>query len=378
MAERGADIHNTYEKEQPGSSAERPLASRPRARTSLRPVALPAGDVAAWGKTTEEPRPTDSLARSGLSSSCWRRRGARHLRTYTLVLDAAHPARRRRRSRSSRAIHRSRRSRPLSSARLTPGRRGRAHWHHQGLRQDTSRQPSHVACYAGVSPAARSSYLLDRLDLIEQTTREFESAGVEHMHVAETKEQLQDLIVHGQRGVIVTTIFRFAEAGHLTDRSDVIVLADEAHRTQEGILGLHMRTALPNATFIGMTGTPISDNDHDTFETFGDADDPDQLLSAYSPERSMADGATLPIRVEAPRQDLELDQASLDAAYDELADEEGLTEEEKERLARKVSKVKPLLRSPEAHRGYLRGHRPPLLRQGRAARTQSPGCRLRP
>ena len=57
------------------------------------------------------------------------------------------------------------------------------------------------------------------------------------MRVAETKEQLQQLLAEGQRGVIVTTIFRFAEAGHLTDRGDIVVIVDEAHRTQEGILG---------------------------------------------------------------------------------------------------------------------------------------------
>ena len=227
-----------------------------------------------------------------------------------------------------------------------PDRRQGLIWHHQGSGKTLL---SAFACglLRRRIPGCTVVVLLDRLDLIEQTSREFESAGVEHMRVAETKEQLQQLISEGQRGVIVTTIFRFAEAGHLTDRSDIIVIADEAHRTQEGILGLHMRKALPNATFIGMTGTPISDADHDTFETFGDADDPDQLLNAYPPERSMADGSTLPIRVEAPRQDLQLDQKALDAAYDELAEEEGLTEEEKERLARKASKVKPLLRSPK-------------------------------
>ena len=62
-----------------------------------------------------------------------------------------------------------------------------------------------------------------------------------------------------RRGIIVTTIFRFEGAGFLNDRSNIIVLVDEAHRTQEGILGDDMRNALPNAQFFGLTGTPIAD-----------------------------------------------------------------------------------------------------------------------
>lgn len=185
-------------------------------------------------------------------------------------------------------------------------------------------------------PGATIVVALDRLDLDEQVTAEFASAGVQKLDTAATRAELQQKIKEGQRGVIITTIYRFREAGLLTEREDVVVMIDEAHRTQEGLLGLDMRKALPNATYIGMTGTPISTAERDTFENFGDPDDPDWVLNKYGPERSIADGATLPFIVEAPRLDLQIDQEALDQAFDELTAEEGLTENEKELIARKV------------------------------------------
>lgn len=219
-------------------------------------------------------------------------------------------------------------------------------WHHQGSGK------TFLAAFAcgklrRAIPGCTVVVLLDRLDLIDQVTAEFRSAGVDRLAVAETKEQVRSLLGDGDghRGVVISTIFRFAEAGELTDRDDVVVIVDEAHRTQEGSLGQDLRLALPKATYIGMTGTPISDIDRDTFKNFGDPDDPDEILNAYPPERSIEDGATLPIRVEAPLPDLVLKTDQLDQAFDDLAEEEGLTEEEKELLARKASNVKPLLRA---------------------------------
>ena len=70
------------------------------------------------------------------------------------------------------------------------------------------------------------------------------------------------------------TVFRFKGAGFLNDRSNIIVLVDEAHRTQEAMLGDNMLEALPNAQFFGLTGTPIADLDRNTFKLFGDPNDP--------------------------------------------------------------------------------------------------------
>jgi type I restriction enzyme R subunit len=339
------DIHNTYEVEQPGFFVPNVLNFATEGKEfRYGPVRMPAEMWLPWGKTSEEPPPV-GLARALRAAELLLapEQLLEILRTYTLFSTQ----RVGKTTRTFKVIPRYPQVEAveaIADRAADPDRKQGLVWHHQGSGKTL------LAAFACGKlrrriPGATVVVLLDRLDLIEQTAREFESAGVERLRVAETKEQLRELISTGQRGVIITTIFRFAEAGHLTDRDDVVVIADEAHRTQEGILGLDLRKALPNATYIGMTGTPISDGDKDTFETFGDPDDPNHILNAYSPERSMADGATLPIRVEVPKQDLQLSTVQLDEAFDELAEQEGLTDEEKERLARKASKVKPLLRS---------------------------------
>src|SRR5439155_3892057 len=99
----------------------------------------------------------------------------------------------------------------------------------------------------------------------EQVSSEFTSVGLAGLKVGGTREELRRLLREDARGVIVTTIFRFAEAGFLSGRSNIVVMVDEAHRTQEGRLGLDMREALPNAKFIGLTGTPISTADRNTW-----------------------------------------------------------------------------------------------------------------
>lgn len=188
--------------------------------------------------------------------------------------------------------------------------------------------------------------VLDRLDLIEQVSSEFASVGLPGLKVAETKDDLRRLLREDSRGVIVTTIFRFSEAGFLNDRSNIVVMVDEAHRTQEGRLGADMREALPNAKFIGLTGTPISTEDRNTWATFGEPDDPGGVLNHYSVERSIADGATLPIHIEARLVDFHIDREALDQAFDELATAEMLDEEQRGYLSRRASRVDTLMKTP--------------------------------
>ncbi|SVC17667.1 uncharacterized protein METZ01_LOCUS270521, partial [marine metagenome] len=119
------------------------------------------------------------------------------------------------------------------------------------------------------------------------------------------------------------------------------------HRTQEGRLGLDMREALPNARFIGLTGTPISTKDHNTWAMFGDPDDPDGALNRYSVERSIHDGATLPVHVETRLVNFHFDAEAMQKAFDELADEEGLDEEERGVLARKASHMSVVVKDSD-------------------------------
>ena len=101
----------------------------------------------------------------------------------------------------------------------------------------------------------------------------------------------------------------------MNTRDNIIVLVDEAHRTQEGNLGEDMREALPNARFFGLTGTPIADKERNTFTLFGDPNDPGYVLNTYSMERSIADGASVPVHVETRLVDFHLDRDALDEAF---------------------------------------------------------------
>lgn len=189
--------------------------------------------------------------------------------------------------------------------------------------------------------------VLDRLDLIEQVQRQFLTAGLPRVTTAETKEELQRLLREDRRGIVLTTIFRFQDAGELNTRGNVIVLVDEAHRTQEGTLGEDMRAAMPNARFFGLTGSPIADSDRNTFKLFGDPNDPGHVLSTYSVERSIADGTSVPIHVETRLVNFQLDAQQLEEAEAALADEEKLTEDERDVLAGRAGHVKTILLNPD-------------------------------
>lgn len=189
--------------------------------------------------------------------------------------------------------------------------------------------------------------VLDRLDLIEQVQRQFMTAGLPRVTTADTSADLRRILRDDQRGIVLTTIFRFEGAGLLNTRDNIVTLVDEAHRTQEGRLGNDMREALPHARFFGLTGTPISDKDRNTFSLFGDPSDPGHVLNTYSMERSIADGASVPVHVETRLVDFHLDKAALDEAFEQLATEEDLSDDEREVLASRAAHVKTLLLNPD-------------------------------
>jgi type I site-specific restriction-modification system R (restriction) subunit len=111
--------------------------------------------------------------------------------------------------------------------------------------------------------AAAEIIVVDRIDLDTQITATFNAADVPNMVGVATRKELQELLGQYVRKVLITTIHKFGEAGgRLNERSNIIVMVDEAHRTQEGDLGRRMRQALPNAFLFGLTGTPINRADH--------------------------------------------------------------------------------------------------------------------
>jgi type I restriction enzyme R subunit len=141
--------------------------------------------------------------------------------------------------------------------------------------------------------------VVDRIDLDTQITAEFNATEIPNTVVAESRSDLERMLAQDTRKIIITTIHKFGEAdGVLNSRDNIIVMCDEAHQTQEGDIALKMRTALPNAFFFGLTGTPINRRDRNTFETFGAKEDENRYMSKYSFEESIKDKATLPLHFE--------------------------------------------------------------------------------
>ena len=176
----------------------------------------------------------------------------------------------------------------------------------------------------------------DRIDLETQITATFNASDIPNLAKANSKEELINFFKGDMRKILITTIFKFGEvSGQLNPRDNIILMVDEAHRTQEGNLGEKMRLALPNAFFFGLTGTPINRVDRNTFATFGAEEDRSGYMSKYSFSDSIRDKATLPLNFEPVPVDLHVDQESLDKAFDALT--EGLSEQQKAELSSRVN-----------------------------------------
>ena len=186
----------------------------------------------------------------------------------------------------------------------------------------------------------------DRIDLETQITATFNASDIPNLTSASTKEELLSFFRGDMRKILITTIFKFGEVdGELNARDNIIVMVDEAHRTQEGNLGEKMRIALPNAFFFGLTGTPINRVDKNTFATFGADEDRSGYMSRYSFSDSIRDGATLPLHFEPVPVELHVDKDKLDLEFDAMTEEAGLTKEEKNELSRRVN-MKAIMYNP--------------------------------
>jgi type I restriction enzyme R subunit len=214
-------------------------------------------------------------------------------------------------------------------------KRGGVVWHTQG----SGKSFSMVFLSAGLIQKLNNPTLVvvtDRNDLDEQIHGTFSSA-TEFLRQSPVRAESRDDIINllenrSVGGVIFTTIQKFTEqTGELSKRHDIIVIADEAHRSQYGIdpdiridrktleaelvygYAKYLRDALPNATFIGFTGTPIDMNDKSTIGVFG------ELIDVYDMTQSKLDGATVDIHYENRLAKVHLDEGILDKIDDEVA-----------------------------------------------------------
>ena len=220
-------------------------------------------------------------------------------------------------------------------------------WHFQG--SGKSLLMLFAARKLRLHPALKNPTVLvvvDRIDLDSQIAGTFYAADMANLVRTDSRKELSDLLATDVRKVVITTIHKFAEAdGVLNDRDNIIVMVDEAHRTQEGDLGRKMREALPNAFLFGLTGTPINRSDRNTFYAFGAEVDENGYLSKYGLDDSLRDGATKPLHFEPRLVDLHIDQEAIEKAYAELT--QGLTDADRDMLGKTAAKMAVLVKSPE-------------------------------
>ena len=163
--------------------------------------------------------------------------------------------------------------------------------------------------------------LVDREQLGDQMDRELMATGTESVHVAASKRDLEAKLAGDYRGVILTTVHLFeGMPKNITkQRRNVIVMADEAHRTQERDLGTYMRAAVEGASLFGFTGTPIEKDDHNTPVAWGQRKDDGTIERymgrPYTVTDALRDGVVKPIHWQPRKTDWQLYGAKLDAAF---------------------------------------------------------------
>ncbi|HOJ33531.1 MAG TPA: HsdR family type I site-specific deoxyribonuclease [Candidatus Hydrogenedentes bacterium] len=219
----------------------------------------------------------------------------------------------------------------VRAQRAAPQRRRGLIWHTQGSGKTyTMLTLSRLLLETPTFQNPTVLLIVDRNELQSQLFQNLESVGFGHVHMALSKRHLRDLLKADTRGIIVSMIHKFDDIpGNLTPRANVFVLVDEAHRTTGGDLGNYLMGALPNATFIGFTGTPIDRTAHGkgTFKTFG-ADDPQGYLDKYSIRESIEDGTTVPLHYQLAPNDLIADRDAMEKDFWAAAELEGVADVE--------------------------------------------------
>jgi type I restriction enzyme R subunit len=192
--------------------------------------------------------------------------------------------------------------------------------------------------------------LVDRNELETQLFGNLAACGFGQVEVVQSKRHLQELLQNDTRGIIVSMIHKFDDIpANLNRRSNIFVLVDEAHRTTGGDLGNYLLGALPKATYLGFTGTPIDKTAYGkgTFKVFG-TDDPQGYLDKYSIAESIADGTTVPLYYSLAPNELRVDRETLEREFLDLAEAEGVSDvEELDRILDKAVTLRNMLKNRE-------------------------------
>lgn len=192
--------------------------------------------------------------------------------------------------------------------------------------------------------------MIDRNELEDQMLKNLAALGLGNLEHASSIARLNQLLRDDYRGIIVTMIHKFRDMpANLNLRSNIYVLIDEAHRTTGGDLGNFLMAGLPNATFLGFTGTPVDKTVYGkgTFKTFGCEDD-QGYLHKYSIADSIEDGTTLPLYYQLAPNEMLVPHETLDKEFLSLAEAEGVADiEELNKILERAVNLKNFLKGKD-------------------------------
>lgn len=234
---------------------------------------------------------------------------------------------------------------------LDPGRRRGLIWHTQGSGKTFTMIKAAERLFR--SPEADKPTVLlmiDRNELEDQMPKNLSALGLGNLEHASSIRRLNQLLRDDYRGIIVCMIHKFRDMpANLNTRSNIYVLIDEAHRTTGGDLGNFLMAGLPNATYVGYTGTPVDKTAYGkgTFKTFGCEDD-QGYLHKYSIADSIDDKTTLPLYYQLAPNDMLVPHETLDAEFLSLAEAEGVADiEELNKILERAVNLKNFLKGRE-------------------------------
>ena len=200
-----------------------------------------------------------------------------------------------------------------------PNKRRGLIWHTQGSGKTLTMitVASRLLRSGGETEKPTVLMLIDRNELESQLFRNITGYGITAFQVARSKRNLQEILASDYRGLIVSMIHKFDDIpAAINTREGVTVLVDEAHRTTGGNLGNYLMAALPHATYIGFTGTPIDklSQGEGTFKVFG-ADDDQGYLDKYAIAESIEDETTVPLNYALAPSALQVDRETLEGEF---------------------------------------------------------------
>ena len=233
-----------------------------------------------------------------------------------------------------------------------PNKRRGLVWHTQGSGKTLTMITIAARLLRGGEQTEKPTVLMvvDRNELESQLFRNITGYGITTPEIAQSKDNLEEILSSDYRGLVVSMIHKFDKRpANLNTRESVIVLIDEAHRTTGGDFGNYLMAALPNATYIGFTGTPIDSlsKGEGTFKVFG-VDDEQGYLDKYAIAESIEDSTTVPLNYTLAASDLQVDSETLEREFLNLAVTEGISDlEELNAILDRAVQLKEMMKAPD-------------------------------